>query len=294
MSLGVTIEHGVTDGPAVFHFISAWSEIARGLDLTIPPFLDRTILRPRNPPQLMFNHIEYQVTPAKDTSQITKVQYDVAFKITREQLNILKNKSREGGIAINYTTFEVLAGHIWKCACIARALPKDQETKLFFLVNGRYSKLQPPLPPGYFGSVVFPAISVAIAGDLQSKPLWYAANLIHETLVRLDNNYLRSAIDYLKLHPGTKRYGPHDYGSPNFAINSWVKLPTHDADFGWGKPFYTGPGEIIFEGKAVIFSNDVEDESLSVAVALPPEHIKMFEKAFYEFDGGKKVRNSNL
>ncbi|PON83704.1 Transferase [Trema orientale] len=303
VSLGVGVEHHVVDGFSAFHIVSSWSHVARGLDPKIPPFLDRTILRPRDPPQPKFDHIEYQLPPVmKSSKQNTKSHLGdqslkiVLFKVTREQLNTLRAKAKEsGGSTIHYSTFEILGGHIWKCTCIARALPKDQETRFYFPVNGRYSRLKPPLPSGYFGSAVFQATSIAMAGDLQSKPLWYAVSRIHETLVHFDNDYLRSAIDYLELHPGTKRLGPYNLRSPNVTITSWGGMPTYDTDFGWGRPYYVGPGGILnsAEGMVYYFHSVNKEEGLFVAIALQCEHMKVFEKLFYECDDEtKQVKNS--
>lgn len=293
VSLGIAMEHHAVDGSSAFHIINSWSEIARGLDISVPPFLDRSILRPRNPPKPKFNHIEYR--PASSTNKIisqqntAKPRHDqdqsvksAVFKMTKDQLNIMKSKSN----VMNYSTFEILAGHTWKCVCKARAQPYDQETTLYSPLSGRSpSRLMPRLPPGFFGNAIFAATSVALSGDLQSKPLSYAVRLIHETLVKMDNGYLRSAIDYLALQPDISliRRGAHTYLCPNLGITSWSNIGMHDADFGWGKPCYAGPTELLFEGKSYIIPSAGDDGSLTLAIALHDEHLKVFEKLFYEY-----------
>ncbi|PON77784.1 Transferase [Parasponia andersonii] len=198
----------------------------------------------------------------------------ILLRVTGDQLKILKANAKEEGYAINYSTFAILVGLIWKCASMARELPNDQETKLTFSANGR-SRLQPPLPLGYFGNVIFQNRTVALAGDLQSKPLWYAVNLIHETLARLDNDYLRSVIDFLKLHPNTKRNRLDETRSPNLGITSWSKFPTRDADFGWGQPFHVGfCGIVSNEGRVWITDDVAKEGNLSVLIALQPEHVE--------------------
>jgi len=72
----------------------------------------------------------------------------------------------------------------------ARGLPEEQETRLRIPIDGR-SRLQPPLPPSYLGNVILSTIPTGFAGDLMSKPTWYAANQIHNTIIRMDNKYLR-------------------------------------------------------------------------------------------------------
>lgn len=287
-SLGVGMEHHAADGFSGLHFVNSWSDMARGLDLTIKPFIDRTILRARDPPQPAFEHIEYQPAPPMKTPvQSTKSDPESTtvsiFKITRDQLNMLKAKSKEDGNTIPYSSYEMLSGHVWRCTCKARKLPDDQETKLYIATSGR-SRLDPPLPPGYFGNVIFTATPIALAGDLISKPTWYAASRIHDAVARMDNDYSRSALDYLELQPDLSALvrGAHTFRCPNLGITSWIRLPIHDADFGWGRPIFMGPGGIPYDGLSFIIPSSTDDGSLSIAIGLQSEHMKVFEKLFYE------------
>lgn len=286
------MQHHAADGFSGLHFINTWSDMARGLDLTLPPFIDRTLLRARDPPQPVFEHIEYKPPPtmkspvqaaSKPGSDNNPAAAVSIFKMTRAQLNALKAKSKEAGNTVTYSSYEMLAGHVWRSTCKARALPDDQETKLYIATDGR-ARLQPPLPPGYFGNVIFTATPMAMAGDLMSKPTWFAASRIHNALSRMDNEYLRSALDYLELQPDLKALvrGAHTFRCPNLGITSWVRLPIHDADFGWGRPIFMGPGGIAYEGLSFILPNSNNDGSLSVAIALQPEHMKVFKEALYE------------
>ena len=59
----------------------------------------------------------------------------------------------------------------------------DQATKLYIATDGK-SRFTPHSP-------------MTIAGDLESKPVWYAASKIHDGLARMDNDYLRSVLDYI-------------------------------------------------------------------------------------------------
>lgn len=288
VSLGIGTQHLLADGLSGLHFVNTWSDMARGLDLTIPPFINRTLLRARNPPQPAFRHIEYHPSPPMkiplQSIESTTVTVSM-FKITRDQLNSLKAKSKDGGNnTINYSSYEMLSGHVWRCVSVARALPDDQETKLYVAVDGR-SRLHPPLPPGFFGNVIFITTPIALAGDLKSKPTSHAASKIHSALKRMDNDYLKSAIDYLELQPDLSALvrGAHTYRCPNLGITSWTRLPIHDADFGWGRPVFMGPGGIAYEGLSYILPSATNDGSLSVAIALQSQHMKVFENLLYEF-----------
>ncbi|KAH0687387.1 hypothetical protein KY285_017949 [Solanum tuberosum] len=290
VSLGVGMQHHAADGASGLHFINTWSDMARGLDITIPPFIDRTLLRARDPPQPQFPHVEYQPPPtlkateenAPNAEPVPETSVSI-FKLTRDQINTLKAKSKEDGNTVNYSSYEMLAGHVWRSTCMARGLTQDQETKLYIATDGR-ARLRPSLPPGYFGNVIFTATPVAVAGDLQSKPIWYAASKIHDQLAIMDNDYLRSALDYLELQPDLKALvrGAHTFKCPNLGITSWSRLPIHDADFGWGRPIFMGPGGIAYEGLSFMLPSPINDGSQSVAISLQAEHMKLFEKFLYD------------
>lgn len=290
VSLGVGMQHHAADGASGLHFINTWSDMARGLDLTIPPFIDRTLLRARNPPQPQFPHVEYQPPPtlkvtaenAPNSETVPETSVSI-FKLTRDQINALKAKSKEDGNTVNYSSYEMLAGHVWRSTCMARGLTQDQETKLYIATDGR-ARLRPSLPPGYFGNVIFTATPVAVAGDLKSKPIWYAASKIHDQLALMDNDYLRSALDYLEMQPDLKALvrGAHTFKCPNLGITSWSRLPIHDADFGWGRPIFMGPGGIAYEGLSFILPSPTNDGSQSVAISLQAEHMKLFKKFLYD------------
>lgn len=289
-SLGVGMQHHVADGSSGLHFINSWSDIARGLGISLPPFIDRTLLRARENPGPSFPHVEYQPAPSmsvqpgtpaatpKATENVTSVSM---FKITSQQLSVLKSKVKS-----KYSSYALLAGHVWRCACIARGLPKDQRTKLYCATDGR-TRLQPPLPDGYFGNVIFTATPMADAGEVTGNDdgLEAAAARIQSALGRMDDEYLRSALDYLELQPDLTKLvrGAHTFRCPNIGITSWTRLPIHDADFGWGRPIFMGPGGIAYEGLAFMLPSSQGDGSLSVAISLQAEHMIRFQKLFYDF-----------
>ncbi|KAM1038565.1 hypothetical protein ACFX13_033963 [Malus domestica] len=229
-------------------------------DLTnIPPYIDRTLLRAQDLPQ---PNVEYQpfatlkkpLCSTKDGGvESTTVSM---FRLTRDQLNILKAKSKEDGNMINYSTYEILASHVWKCASKARELPVPT-----------YMLLLRDVPDCNPHSHL-----VSLVMWLSQVPL-----------------FPRSAIDFLELQPDLSALvvGADSLRSPNLGITSWVRLPSYDADFGWGRPIFVGPCGIPFEGKAFVLGSATNDGSLSVAIRLQSEHMKSFSKLFYDIKTSK-------
>ncbi|KAH7522633.1 hypothetical protein FEM48_Zijuj07G0159500 [Ziziphus jujuba var. spinosa] len=288
VSLGVGMQHHVADGFSGLRFINIWSDIARtGLDIAlIPvPFIERTPFRAREKPKPSFQHIKFQQPPLKIDDQNTRTTASI-FKLSPNYINRLKAKFKEeydSHNKIRYTMFEMLTGHVWKCACKARALADDQKTILYIPVDVR-SRMQPNLPPSYFGNGIFGTSPIAYAGHILSNPTWYAATLVHYAIERIDDDYVRSAIDFLELQPDIPAIAPgrNAFRSPNLVIVSWVRLPIYDADFGWGRPIYMGPGGIGNDGHAYILPSPTNDGSLMLAIALRSQVMEAFEKLFYE------------
>ncbi|KAL9996710.1 putative quinate O-hydroxycinnamoyltransferase [Helianthus debilis subsp. tardiflorus] len=266
VSLTVSMHHYLADGPSAMHFINTWADMARGLDINLPPFIDRTLLRARDPPQPTFEHIEYHPDPTMPLQvplDETETIFSI-FKLTRDQLNLLKAQSKEDGNTINYSSFEILSGHVWKCVCKARGLQDDQGTKLDIPTDGR-ARFQPHLPPGYFGNAIFTTAVIATAGEIQSKPTC---------------DYLKSALDYLEQHLDQKPKVSYKY--TNLLIISWARLLIHEADFGWGRPIFMGPTSIPL-GSCYFLPSPINDGSLSIIIGLEADQMKLFSKKLYAF-----------
>ncbi|KAM0018665.1 putative quinate O-hydroxycinnamoyltransferase [Helianthus debilis subsp. tardiflorus] len=266
VSLTVSMHHYLADGPSAMHFINTWADMARGLDINLPPFIDRTLLRARDPPQPTFEHIEYHPDPTMPLQvplDETETIFSI-FKLTRDQLNLLKAQSKEDGNTINYSSFEILSGHVWKCVCKARGLQDDQGTKLDIPTDGR-ARFQPHLPPGYFGNAIFTTAVIATAGEIQSKPTC---------------DYLKSALDYLAQHLDQKPKVSYKY--TNLLIISWARLLIHEADFGWGRPIFMGPTSIPL-GSCYFLPSPINDGSLSIIIGLEADQMKLFSKKLYAF-----------
>ncbi|MCL7037509.1 hypothetical protein MKW94_016348 [Papaver nudicaule] len=199
------------------------------------------------------------------------------------QANQLKSKCNED--KFQFSTYEVIAGHIWRCSCKARELKDDQETMISIPVDCR-SRLSPPLPEGYFGNAIMDLAPKAIAGDIVSRPLSYTVKIIHDTLCTLGNNeYFRSALDFLESHPNisTLIKGPQTFKGCSIGNANWLKLPMYEADFGWGQPVYMGPAVISCAGRSMLAPNPPGVGGFSLTIALESDyHMNLFKNYFYD------------
>ncbi|KAI3997514.1 hypothetical protein MKX01_008121 [Papaver californicum] len=286
--LSINNSHTVADGVSGINFINTWSDLCRGVNGNKSvPFFDRTILRARDPPIVSFPHIEHKPPSMNIHSSSPLSNPNIAISklnITTMQASQLKSKCNKD--EFQFSTYEVIAGHLWRCSCKARELKHDQETMISIPLDCR-SRLSPPLPNGYFGNAILDLTPTAYAGDIISKPLTHAVNIIHETIATSGNNeYFRSALDFLELHPNisTLIKGPQTFKGCNIGSISWVRLPIYGADFGWGQPVYMGPGIIGFAGLSFLIPNPPgSDGGFSLILSLESEyHMNLFKEYFYD------------
>ncbi|KAH9610951.1 hypothetical protein KSS87_001141 [Heliosperma pusillum] len=305
LGLGFAPHHHVADGAAHIDFFAKLMRLAGGLSLTVPPVFDRVHLAPRDQGCIESSQHLHEFDPivpslpshghelSKPGDQNTNTTQSL-FKLSKQQILALKQSTLSQASKSNHTitTYAAVAGHIWRSTCKARSLAYDEEVKLYIPVDGRSRLKNPTVPKGYFGNALFFAVCVAKAGDIMHKPLWYTATKIQEAVQKMDNDYLRSSIDYLELKNGLPNplMGAHKMLYPNLLINSWTKLPYYEADFGWGPPKVVGNCEIKLEGLSFLTGNSYGDESLTLAINLFSAHMPSFKKYLYNFTS----INSNL
>ncbi|KAF3789839.1 Methanol O-anthraniloyltransferase [Nymphaea thermarum] len=277
VGLGVGMHHTVVDAGAAIHFMNSWSDVARGMEVNCPPFIDRTILRARSPPRITFVHLEYMPStsleprvptevPSKQKPQNTQLSGAI-FRFSKDQLARLKEKVNEGNTSTTkYTIFNSLVVHLWSCVCLARGLDDLQPTKLSIPIDGR-KILRPEIPNHYLGNVVFIMALALVAGDLKSRSMHYVASL-----------------DYLEQQPDlgglVGRAGYQKWWDLN--ISSLARLPVHDADFGWGKPIHIGTVAATVDGLGYILPSPSDDGSLSIVITLQTDAMRSLAKIIYD------------
>jgi len=278
VALGTAMHHFVIDGRSAFNFIRTWAGIARGDAgaAAVAPSLDRTPLRARPQPTVLFDHThEYggggrRVTSARGA----KAEYASAIlRVSGVQAAALR--ARAGAAS----TFRALAAHAWRCACAARALAPGAESRLYTMVDMR-GRLSPPLPEAFFGNAVARASASARVGDLLGGPLGFGARRLRAATGHGDA-YVRSVVDYLEAaDPAALPRG----GLPvtDLRVISWLGMPSYDADFGWGEPALLAPALMYYPGFVYLLNCPRKEGGVAVAAALEPDHMERFKELFFE------------
>ncbi|XP_020268617.1 putrescine hydroxycinnamoyltransferase 1-like, partial [Asparagus officinalis] len=232
------------------------------------------------PPTVTVDHFEYKPNHDPNESPPGPSVSEI-LPLTKHQISTLKQpKHPQNGHKVKeLSTFRAVSAHIWRSACIARNLAPDQDTRFYTVANVR-SKLNPPLPEGYFGNAIVRTSEGTKAGEIMSKPLEFAGEKVGRALAKVNDEYIRSLIDYFELGNDGKGWSLRE--SDLYAV-SWLGMPIYDADFGWGKPEFMGRANTLCgRGVAYLLSSKENDGGISVVMEMEVENMEGFKKAFYE------------
>ncbi|THU55662.1 hypothetical protein C4D60_Mb11t08930 [Musa balbisiana] len=244
-----------------------------GLPISVPPFIDRSVLRSRDPPVINFPHREF--SEIEDVSDATTLYQEEmlyrSFCFDTEKLERVKKKAMADGTLDRCTTFEALSGLVWRARTEALKLQPGQKTKLLFAVDGR-SRFDPPLPKGYFGNGIVLTNSLCTAGELLGRPLSFAVGLVQDAVRMVTDEYMRSAMDYFE----ATRARPSL--TATLLITTWSRLSFHITDFGWGEPVQSGPVTLPEKEVILFLSHGKERKSINVLLGLPSSAMASFQK----------------
>ncbi|RLM54531.1 shikimate O-hydroxycinnamoyltransferase-like [Panicum miliaceum] len=276
--LGQAMHHSVCDARGAAHFFETWASIARGDAAAaagaapVTPCFDHGLLaaRPGTARAVLYDHPEYKPEP----EPVDTAGSDYASAIltmTKAQVGALKARCPGA------STFRAVVALVWRCACRARALPPEAETRLYSMIDMR-ARLDPPLPPGYFGNAVVRTSVAATAGEVLSNPVGHAARCALAATTQ-GGDYARSLVDYLE--------GVDSMNLPRSGISrahlraiSWMGMSLHDSDFGWGAPAFMGPALMYYGGFVYVMNAAGKDGGLALVLSLEPETMPEFRKVF--------------
>ncbi|XP_037481182.1 fatty alcohol:caffeoyl-CoA acyltransferase-like [Triticum dicoccoides] len=238
--LCAAISHCLCDGIGAAQFLHAWARVARfeAADHHVTPFHDRSVLRPRCPPRIAFEHQEYAmnslpgdgdpvVTPSLFVGPLAPVS------LTFTGAHVQRLKDRCAPWLEECTSFEALAAHVWRAWVRSLGPPPGPalRVKLLFTVDIR-RRVKPGLPEGYYGNDFVLACAESTAGQLAAPSGEHHAT----RLVRVAKDYVRSTVDLLDL-----RRDGRPCLSASLVISTWTRMGLEDLDIGAGRPVHVGP-----------------------------------------------------
>lgn len=294
--VGFTAHHTVADGHSTSNFLVAWGQACRGLSVNPFPLHDRTIFTPRNPPLIKYQHkgVEFMSKSKKEHSlnEVHHISEDVVIHkvhFTVEFLTKLKaSASSMNGNNKPYSTFESLLAHLWRAITKARGLSGFESTQIRISVNGR-TRLNPKVGNEYFGNLVLWAFPTTKVKNLLQEPLPFATKLIHDAITKVNDDYFKSFIDFANTKAKEDDLIPTaDMNKhvlcPNIEVDSWLRFPFYDLDFGTGCPYLFMPSYFPTEGMMFLIPSFVGDGSIDAFVPLFEDKLHIFKKICYSLD----------
>ncbi|XP_068658302.1 tryptamine hydroxycinnamoyltransferase 1-like [Aristolochia californica] len=290
--IGQTAHHRVADGQSMSYFFAAWARSVRGLDVEVLPYHNRAAVSiPRNLPMCEFNHraIEFKehkappVSASIDPSSPSIVNLVIHY--SAEFVAQLKKQVCQGGS--RYSTFECLLTHIWKKMTLARRLGDDEMSQVRVAVNGR-ARMKPAVPLEYFGNLVLWAYPRLTVKELVSENHSVVAKAIHDAVIRVDNTYFQSFIDFGELSKGEglveSAAAMGNMLCPNLEVDSWLRFEFHELDFGGGAPCAFLPSELPVEGLLLFVPSYKQKGSIDVFIAVSEDHVDSFKRIAHSLD----------
>ncbi|KAH6788674.1 hypothetical protein C2S51_003680 [Perilla frutescens var. frutescens] len=288
--LGVGFNHVLIDGRGFSDFLMNWSIVAkRSLPNQSPqinplstPNLDKSIFSPNQSPQItQIPHPEYSKSKSPLIPSLIQKQHKImlnnSFCFTPAKLSQLKklalhnnnNNNNNKLVSRAPTDFELISALVWICWTKATRVSPEKTTQILTAVDGR-PKLQPPLPPGYFGNGIVWSCARSRAEELTSHPFSYAVGIVRDAIKAVTEDYIRSAIDF---HEVTRK--PLEQENTLW-ITKWSRLPFYEADFGWGGAEQVAPASLV-DNHVVSLSQGKHSRDLVISVRLPAEEMEVFK-----------------
>ncbi|EAY81041.1 hypothetical protein OsI_36220 [Oryza sativa Indica Group] len=269
-------------------FVNSWAETARGAaELTVPPFLDRTLLRARDPPVISFEHHEFEEIPDVSDTAALYADQDLlcrSFCFDPDRLERCpRARPRRRRLPRTATTSSA-GGAPPSRRCRGSSGARAPAPWASRRSSGRSCcspwtvrrRFEPPLPRGYFGNGIVLTNAVATAGELLSSPPSRAAGLVQAVVRMVTDGYMRSAVDYFE----ATRARPSL--ASTLLITTWSRLAFHGADFGWGAPAMSGPVTLPEKEVILFLAHGEERKSINVLLGLPASAMDAFQELMDE------------
>ena len=120
-----------------------------------------------------------------------------------------------------------------------------------------------------------------------ARPLRHAVELIDREVARVDGAYFGSFVDFAAsgaveaegLVPAAD--AAEMVLSPDIEVDSWLRIPFYDLDFGGGRPCFFMPSYLPVEGLLILLPSCHGDGSVDAYVPLFSRHMDNFKNLCY-------------
>ncbi|XP_051184204.1 putrescine hydroxycinnamoyltransferase 3-like [Lolium perenne] len=289
LAVGFTSNHVVADGHATSNFLVAWGRATRGLPMGAPPVHHhKDLFKPRSSPRVEHDHRNreyYLPSPTNVESHHGDVADNIVIHkahFTKDFIAGLRGSASEGR-GRPFSRFETILAHLWRTMTRARDLSPEETTTIRLSVDGRHRLGK---PAEYFGNMVLWAFPRATVGDLLTRPLKHAAQVIHDEVARVDGGYFQSFVDFATSGAAEKEGLARsavckDVMCPDVEVDSWLTFPFYELDFGTGSPSYFMPSYFPTEGMLFLTPSYIGDGSVDAFVPVFEHNLQAFKECCY-------------
>ncbi|KAJ0668397.1 putative anthocyanin 6''-O-malonyltransferase [Helianthus annuus] len=293
VAIGITNHHVLCDASTKYDFLKAWTSIARhgtdGLLLagqSLPVF-DRLVQYPESLDKMFVNqpgvetlNLEYQ--PPELVGPSSKVR--ATFILIKEKINLIKKWIATELPALGYvSSFSIACAYVWSCIAKSRVeiekLDSQDELERFVCLANFRSRMDPPLPPTYFGNCVGPCVAISKSTLLAGNKGFLIAveslgNAISKT-VKNSDGVLKEAELWFEMMFKLPAKIPAKIG-----VAGTPKVKIYDVDFGWGKPTKYETISIDCNGSISVNASRDSSEDLEIGLSLPAKQMDAFIDIF--------------
>lgn len=281
VAVGVGINHALCDGIGSAEFLNHLAELASGkrgplADPKPKPVWDRHLLNPspaKKPARANpASHPEFTRVPdlCGFMNKVTSGLKPTSIVFDKRRINELKGLARctsQPGES-PYTSFEVLAAHVWRSWARALGFPPNQILKILFSINVR-NRVKPGLPGGYYGNAFVLGCAQSSAWELAEKGIGYGSGLVRRAKERVDGEHVRRVSELVS----EWRASPDPVGV--LIVSQWSRLGLERVEL-MGKPIHVWP--ICCDRYCLFLPVRDERESVRVAVAVPAAAVDNYHR----------------
>ncbi|KAF3663450.1 putative histone-lysine N-methyltransferase EZA1-like [Capsicum annuum] len=310
--IGCTMSHGLGDGTCFWHFFNSWSEISRGCQIISKiPVFERYFSEEMKTPI----HLPLKLDDEKlfEKFEVPPLMERI-FHLSKESICKLKDKANSEMDVKSISSLQAFLAHLWRSITRCRKLDDEKEVVISIIIvsdnasfdvggggggdddivvamdiiirrevidvvvtDSARTRLNPPLPEGYFGNAVHIKQVKITAGELLKNRLGWAAMQMNKMVVSQNSEEVMKFYKEWAENPLIFCKGSVLVGNTRLGISSSPRYNIYGADFGWGKPVAVRSGMANkSDGKITLFPG-VEEGSVDIEVCILPETLQALE-----------------
>lgn len=319
--IGVNFHHVIADGASFWHFMKCWAELSRGLPISENPCHMRTYYK-RDKESCSIPKIsvraEEVVNDRIKEAQILRFTRDDLLPMKNSEISLstsdpsrnmnssIQKPIKSEGTKLEITTFHfsekmiqslkersgasssfvAVAAQFWRCVMEAREVPENEAVYFALAVDCR-GRVNPSLPPTYFGNCICIGTARTTAKQLLGQDIGFAAALIQE-LIHSSNweMQLNNRIDWVesqlcscdKDRSVTLPNFPKYQGRYIVRVAMSPKFPVYDIDHGWGRPLNVQAAFLGEIGGMLLFVGSEGRRSIALSTQLPQHQMERLKR----------------